>query len=68
MYSIEIANLHLFITVQFFCILRRFFKLFKDKYLATASYVTPLIVIATFCSSVLRLSWQYSELALLLSK
>ena len=67
MYSIEIANLHLFITVQFFCI-RRFFKLFKDKYLATASYVTPLIVIATFCSSVLRLTWQYIELALLLSK
>ena len=56
MYSIEIANLHLLITVQFFCILRRSFKLFKDKYLATASYVTPLIVIATFCSSVLRLT------------
>ena len=68
MYSIEIANLHLFITVQFLCILGRFFKLFKDKYLASASYVTPLIVIATFCSSVLRLTWQYSELALLLSK
>ena len=46
MYSIEITNLHLLITVQFFCILRRFLKSFKDKYLTTASYVTPLIVIS----------------------
>ena len=33
-----------------------------------ASYVTHLFVIATFCSSVLRLTWQYIELVLLSSK
>ena len=51
-----------------FCILRRFFKLFKDKYSAVASYVTHLFVIATFYSSVLRLTWQYIELVLSSSK
>ena len=68
MYSIEITNLHLLITVQFFCILQRFLQSFKDKNLTTASYVTPLIVIAIFRLSVLRLTWQYIELALSLSK